>query len=528
MAAHALCSLLDVPVTASTLKRETEDHPSYPSLLSISEVLTMHGVENICASFPQEQLADIPPPYIAQIKDEKHPGDYFTVVKSCNNRQVIYLDPHSGKWVTVQANRFTRLFTGVILLAEALPNAGEAQYNLKRREERWNSIKTYLPAIALTLITIAVAARAAVQLGTGALLPVMFTLLSLLGCGVGTILMWFDLDRFNPAVQQFCRRSNKVNCNAVLQSDRARFAGFSWSEIGISYFSGQLLFLLTQGISSLPVIAAAGWISLAALPYVFYSIFVQARVLKQWCLLCLMVQGILLAQGAAALTLILPVNTMPPMLPMGILAAFTASAFLLVQLVKPMLKQNKQYRHVRRQYTRLRFQPEVFQSILQRQRQVTHDPAGLGLVMGNPEAKHTVVKVCNPYCGPCATAHVPLHELAELNENVNIRIIFTTSENPEDPRRLPVSHLMAIAEEYDPATTKSALDSWYTAKEKDYAAFAARFPVKADLQQKNTKIAAMAEWCTKVGIEHTPTLFVDNYELPESYSVHDLRNFLTT
>ena len=48
----------------------------------------------------------------------------------------------------------------------------------------------------------------------------------------------------------------------------------------------------------LPVLSL---LSLAALPYVGYSLFYQWRVVKQWCRLCLATQAVLLAQAGLVL-----------------------------------------------------------------------------------------------------------------------------------------------------------------------------------------------------------------------------------
>ncbi|MDP3666877.1 MAG: hypothetical protein Q8R50_09360, partial [Sediminibacterium sp.] len=46
-------NLLNVKISNNTLKTEIKEHPDYPSLLSISDVLNRYGVENIVAKFEQ-------------------------------------------------------------------------------------------------------------------------------------------------------------------------------------------------------------------------------------------------------------------------------------------------------------------------------------------------------------------------------------------------------------------------------------------------------------------------------------------
>jgi hypothetical protein len=58
-----LLSALKVSVTITTLEKELEEHPDYPSLLSVSDVLSSYGVENIAFASSIEKLAGMPVPY---------------------------------------------------------------------------------------------------------------------------------------------------------------------------------------------------------------------------------------------------------------------------------------------------------------------------------------------------------------------------------------------------------------------------------------------------------------------------------
>ena len=92
---------------------------------------------------------------------------------------------------------------------------------------------------------------------------------------------------------------------------------------------------------------------------------------------------------------------------------------------------------------------------------------------------------------------------------------------------LPVKHLLAIAEKGDEEKTKQALDIWYLAEKKDYAAFANKYPMNGELKMQGDKIKAMQEWCDKTEITFTPTFFINGNQLPEIYSIANLNYFLS-
>lgn len=66
----------------------------------------------------------------------------------------------------------------------------------------------------------------------------------------------------------------------------------------------------------------------------------------------------------------------------------------------------------------------------------------------------------------------------------------------------------------------------YLSKEKDYADFASKYPLNGELVLQTEHIEKMHGWCRVVEIKHTPTYFLNGYELPQVYSVGDLDYFL--
>ena len=100
----------------------------------------------------------------------------------------------------------------------------------------------------------------------------------------------------------------------------------------------------------------------------------------------------------------------------------------------------------------------------------------LGITVGNPDATTTIIKVCNPYCGPCAKAHAAIHEILHNNKDVKLKLIFTASNEVTDERGIVARHLLAISKKGNDVQTAKALDDWYLADKKNYPAFAESTP----------------------------------------------------
>jgi uncharacterized membrane protein len=104
-----------------------------------------------------------------------------------------------------------------------------------------------------------------------------------------------SFDSNNPLVQVVCQTTAENDCNALLSSKAAKAFGIewlSWSEVGFIYFAGTWLLVLFGARSSF-IVTALFVINILSLPYTVYSIYYQARVAKQWCILCCTVQGVL-------------------------------------------------------------------------------------------------------------------------------------------------------------------------------------------------------------------------------------------
>jgi hypothetical protein len=323
--------------------------------------------------------------------------------------------------------------------------------------------------------------------------------------------------------------SRNINCRAVLNSKAAKIGSFfTWSDAGFIYFTGGFLALLLNGMHT----SAAGLVSyltLLALPYSVFSIYYQWRVAKQWCILCLTVQALFITEFMIALlggmyhTALIDIISAKVMLVTMLSFIIPAIAWL---LLKPYILSAKENNTHKTDLARLKFNQQIFTSILLHQKPVEHVTTGLGIVLGNPTAKYKIIKVCNPYCKPCAAAHTAIDELLQGNNDVSVQIIFTASGGSNDKRTMPVRHLMAIEEKGDQHVLQTALHDWYSAPVKNYEAFAGKYTMNGELQHQENRINAMNEWCNRTGIMFTPTFFINGFQLPAMYKVSDLKYLL--
>lgn len=535
-----LVNILKIKVSNSSLKKSLEEHPNYPSLLSISDVLTSYGVENLSISIDINKIAEVPTPFITQIKEKAYNDFYFfTVVKKINNNMIHYFEPEKHIWILKSREDFLSRCSGNILLSEAQENAGEKEYESKVKEEKrrhliQNLMAYWLPAVLLTAGIVAF-----LQFGIAALLPFLFSISTLIGAVTCILLIWYELDQHNWALQQICGASKKVDCGAILQSKASKIIGISWSTIGSTYFIGSILLQIFLGIINKESLFICSWLNLFALPYTFFSLYYQWKIAKQWCMLCLFVQSLLIMQFIISTTggwhTLLSLNTLAPELFVQVFTAF-AIPFMVINILVPIIFKSKERNNIYNELQKLKHNPTVFNAMLQTQ-EVAKASEGLGIILGNPDATYKVIKVCNPYCGPCARAHQPIEELLQNNPDIQVQIIFTVSNDETDYRNEIIKHLLAINEVSDESISKKSLHDWYLAETKNYEAFSIKYPLNGEVNRQQDKIKAMKTWCEDTGIEFTPTFFIsspsDNgsvtnyHKLPEIYSISDLKYFFS-
>ena len=515
----AFLKSMKIKVNLNTINQTLHEHPDYPSFLSITDSLKIWNVDCLALQTNADNLLSISAPFITNYKN-----GHFIVVKELLGNEIKITNQH-GNTELIKRDQFLEKWSENIIVAESNEQSGEKDYNKKQRTAILNTV-----AIALIPLAILTAVLMPFINGAVDLLPTLYLFAKLVGLTASVLLLWYDIDKGNPLLKQICSGIQNANCSAVLNTKAASIGGIiTWSEVGYIYFSSSLLYAAFAGINT--VLPILNLISFLALPYIIFSFYYQWKVAKQWCVLCLGVQSILVIEGILSLmNNSVSYNAIEHVLITNWSSAFIALIIPIVIwfLLKPILKRNQAAKYEKRSYLQLKYNAQVFTSLLQKQPSILAYPTkGLGITIGNPNASKTIIKVCNPYCGPCATAHPELEKIVKENRSIKAQIIFTTTNNEQDRGLKPVKHLLAIASKGDELLTERALDDWYLAKEKNYDQFANKYPMNGELQNQIEKIDLMRKWCDKVNIQYTPTIFIDGYELPKSYQLKDLNYFLS-
>ncbi|MBY0481822.1 MAG: hypothetical protein K2Q21_10725 [Chitinophagaceae bacterium] len=514
--------MLQVRITATTIKKNIEEHPDYPSIVSLCDFFRRYNIQNEVFELDAKYLDQLPAPFIALL-DMPVVGKDFVLVKSISNNQITYSHKSSAS-KTIPKDDFLKLYQSIVCIAEPDEMVIEESYKENLKSEKKEKTKIFIWAFSL-LITLVLA----FLLNSSYELWVPFgliTIIKLLGNAITILLLIQEVDKGNVFVKNICTASTKSNCDAILESAAAKIFGISWAEIGFFYFSSTLLLLFFPDIPYHDKVIIISIGNSFAIPYVLYSILYQSQVAKQWCPLCLAVQVVLILE---LLWSFLYFWHFPYTFKVNALLVIALCLCLLLPMIvwyglKTTFAKAKDSNLYRVAYKRLQNNQNIFNSLLKQQPLAAKGWDQLGIAIGNNNPTFTILKVCNPYCGPCAKAHPILEELLKENKDLQVRIIFSTSNSLDDKMTILVKHLLAIAGEGNTRKTQKALDDWYLADKKDYDQFIVKYPISEEiLGQQNDMIGLMYDWCSRSEISYTPTFFINGYLLPENYSLSDLK-----
>jgi uncharacterized membrane protein len=499
----------------ANFQEQIQQHPFYPSLFSISEVLENEaGIKNFAVKIKTEQLNEVNLPCLAHLKTK---GGEYALITAIKDNSVSYnLD---GKNKKLSFSDFEKIWTGVVLVSES------QKRDLKQKID-FAHISTYLlPLCAFLLLVITFSKTVNLSFFNPLAYSGQFICL-LAGLIISVLLLIQSLGRSNSLIQQLCGGEAKHNCNHILSSKAAQITPwFSLSDLGFLYFSGSFLILLLSA-NSLATNAII-YLNLMALPFTFWSVYYQWQIAKTWCRLCLMIQGLFWLQAMFSIWAITQSN-IPIAIPNINDVLMLATAYLFPKVLwlstKELFKNNIKNPQLKRELNRLKYNVDAFKNLLHSQNQYIGTLPKKTIVLGNPNAALQITMVSNPFCNPCAQAHQFLEEWIAKGIDFRLNIVYTFSMDDNDQQKQFFKQLLAL-QKTDEKQVESALHDWYSLDYQKLENWKIKYPANSTIDDK-IELLEQVNWCKLNEIKGTPTFFINSYKLPENYRLKDLKYVL--
>jgi len=487
-------------IDKSFCEQEIVSHADYPALTVVTDFLEAGNMRYQAVQADASYINEFNYPLIAHIKE---PGNEY-----------IHIIPNAATWDTQKD--ITRYWSGIVVFPEKNANwqneGNDAAIRKVQRQQllflAWCCIGTGLLGLSIYLHP--------------AFLYNLFGFFSLAGILISTAAFGTELGIQSKAVKQLCGAVSKGGCEQVLRSKLAKgIAGITPSDVAVLYFTAQFFVYLIAAFyaSSFTVLAymALGGIAIAGI-----SIYTQAVVLKQWCALCLGIASILLLQAIVSSFLIAAISFSSIVLFTTIVLLLAAILLPIKSLIKNVIAANPQLTELRKWKTDI----DLFKAQLEIEPMVNTTIWTNDLMVGNHEAPVMITVACNPYCGPCATAHFDLEEIIhQSGGKVSMQIrLLCNPENEQDKKTIAVKAILGKAAVINVSNElQQMLTDWFEWME--YDKWIKKWGNKETLQN-DERMLQHANWIENNNIISTPTFFINGKRLPGRYGKKELISFL--
>ena len=502
---------LNVKHTKEFTSKYYNEHPYKYSLFGLSKMLSEYNVENLAMKSKPESkdIRSLEPPFIAYAAEE------FVLVSAISDEKVDYLWRKSNLQTPIE--EFNKIWNGVVLFAETNENSIEPNYKENRKKERFNIMqKTSLIFATILLAGILCVGNNLYESLESSLL----LLANFVGVYVGYLLILKQLHIHSDYADKICSLFQKSDCNNILESPAAKFLNLvGWSEIGFAYFISNVLIILSQPHLT-PYLTL---INICALPYTIWSIWYQKFKAKQWCPLCIVVQVLLwciFIINLFAGNIYIPEFTGQEVLTVMCIYALP---LLAVSLLLPNLSKVARVEALTQAMQSFKLSDDVFQALLYKQKHVEADRYSSKVLFGNPEARTMVTILTNPHCEPCARMHKRVEKLLnETGDKLCIQYIFSSFSEDLIPSN---KFLIAAYLNNNIDGRNKIIGEWFNGGKYDKEIYFKKYGFDINAEEVEKEHALHIAWKEQANIRATPTVFVNGYELPDVYTIEDLKYF---
>ncbi|WP_321331663.1 vitamin K epoxide reductase family protein [uncultured Bacteroides sp.] len=477
-------------------------HPYKDSLYGISDALMKYNIPNVSVRIGVDELKKIEPPFIVYLEND------FIIVKEILPNDIKYI--WNGKKFIISFQEFLQIWSGILLIAEPSNESKEPNY---RKHLVYSLIQLLKKAtfVILVILSILFTVKAPNQLGAWSLISLNF-----LGGYVGCLLFLKQNNKNSKIADRICTILKQQDCNNILDSKAAKFFSFSWSEIGLCYFLGNLIILFYFP----EFIFFTMCLNIISLPYTFWSIWYQYKIIHQWCVLCLIVQ-VLLWGIFVVNVLQKDVNMRNITIPLLLCSVCIYGVLLLtINKLSDWVVYKQSYRNLLQKYNKIKINDDVFRALLYKQPRIKVSKLASQIIFGNIDSQICITAFTNPHCNPCAQMHFRLKKIiCELEHKVCVQYVFSAfNEDLLDSNRI----LIAAYLQNNRDAASCILDMWFRWGKTNPLKFCHKYGLLIKDSNVDEELDKHEKWKQKNELKETPMIFLNGYLLPKEYSAEDL------
>lgn len=494
-----------VKYTYSYLKELYEGLPYRQSLWGIKTILKMYRVKSEGVKFEDKnEIQEQATPFIA-ITNEG-----IAVILNLDSEKVSYA-VSDGVKKDCSLQSFLDIWDGIALLPCEKQELEEWHMDEHKKDLISKYIRRTMLWGFLSMLAIATAVRIFSVRYYWSMLSMV--LLCSIGLTLSILLLKEQVFEENVMSKKICGMVSNGNCKSIIHSDASKILGtISWSEIGFSFFSSFLLgSIFLDGMWG-----TLAFISLCALPYTIWSIGYQKFVAHIWCMLCVLVQFVIVC---LALVFMIDGSYVLDLESMATFVLLFLAILLCCNRYMELYGKANSFFMCKNAYKKLKLSNGVFDILIKSEPELkeSHDME-TAIVFGNRQAKTRITIFGNLHCEPCAELHETLKWVE--NKDCCIRYYFSmlTSEYIKSAQKVIACYM-----QYGSEVCAEFIDKWYQ------SVLEGKGNVACDDLQLDTDNPSVIEevekhrmWMKENKMLPTPVVFINGRKLPMAYTAEDL------
>jgi uncharacterized membrane protein len=492
-----------IKTNAAYTREAITTHPDYPAMTAVTDFLESGGMEYDAVQADASYIHEFNYPLLAHIKQPAN--EYLHLVNDAS--------------VWDKEKSITENWSGIALYA-ARGATWQSEENdaAEKLAQKNKYIATAFIVVGFVLFI------SSLFFYTNAIANI-FGLLSLAGLAISIAALGTELGYQSKIVKQVCGTVGNGGCEKVLGSKFAKgFAGVTPADASVLYFAAQFMLYLV-GCFYNPILSGIITVAFAGIAVAVWSIYIQAVKVKEWCALCLCIVAVLLGQIIIATTQFNAAN-LTILKPYSFFAIALALLTIIYLPIKQLIKTNSKNKQELASFKKWKTDASLFMAQWEKEPACDNIIWKNDLLIGNAGAPIRITVACNPYCGPCASAHKKLDELIEKHpQKISVQVrLLCNPENAEDKRTIAVKAILQQAFILKNSNElQMMLSDWF--EWMDYEKWSGKWKTNGDIDVINT-LAKHRDWNNETGITHTPTFFVNGRKLPGRYDIKDIEKMI--
>lgn len=480
------------------------DHPYRGSLYGLSQMLSTYKISNSGTRNLDKYFGQTP--FIAYINKDfyvvrKERGTNLLSIQSQNEIEVMTIEDFKDEW------------SGIALCGYPDKESGESNYLLHKLQSFFYFLRNYL----LTVLFIIGICSLYIWGSHEHLHALILNTFGVYTC----FLLLLKQNRIeSKQANKICSMFNQKSCNRVLDLEVSKIGGIlSWSEIGVGYFISNVLLLLFAPY----LYSSLFLVNLFALPYTLWSVWYQKFKVKQWCVLCLIVQTIFWLLCLSGILLEPNIFENISVKHLILIFFIYLCITLIVNLVDEKVREHINDMMEIRGLKSIKYESDVFVNLLRKQPFYETGNCKSRIIFGNPDSKLKITVLTNPHCGPCAAFHKQANEMLEkAGDKFCLQYVFLAFNS-----LLLISNRFLIATyfKYGAEGVHRIYSDWFEKGKYDYEKYIEKYSLDLDAPEINEEILNHDTWKEYHDLTATPTILINGYKLPAQYSIDDLIYF---